>query len=213
MTDMDQVRSYWCSPSSPKVIRWLRRDDTWQPDDEEWNARPDVTFVREYLAPRFAGRSVLDVGAGTGRWIHLWRRHDVALTSADMSPPHLEVLRGRAEAAGSAACQLDITTDHLEQRFDLVYASMVLLHIPPNRIRSALANIDRMCGRELLFTTWHDPDAVDDGDADKVQSFSHDYDSLFEECRWRVILRCDVEYPGRSSGRGLNRLWHLRVDR
>lgn len=170
-----------------------------------------MSFVREYLAPRFAGRAILDIGAGTGRWIHLWRNHGGCITSTDISPPHLGILRRRSKELGADVLRLDIAEHRLQRQFDLVYASMVLLHIPPTQIRAALDNIDAMAEDELLFTTWNRSDGTfDDESTSKIQSFSHDYVTLFRQVGWKVIFNCGVDYGRASSDPGVSRLWHLK---
>lgn len=202
MQKNSDIESYWCSPDSGKVKLWMKKEAAWSPDDPAWNARPDVTFVREFLAPRFSGRRVLDLGGGSGRWVHLWRRCDCELMSVDWSPPFLEVLASRSEAADARWGRLDVNDASLPETFDLVFASMFLLHLHPDRIRGALANIDRMARRHLCFTTWEHPDGFDAGDTAKVQSFSHDYQTLFREIGWRPVLDFGVDYRSEgSSGR------------
>lgn len=212
MATQTEVENYWREVDSPKVRLWFKNEASWSPDDEKWNGRPDVGFVREFLAPRFAGRSVLDLGAGSGRWVHLWRSNDVELLSADWSPPFLEVLAERSEAHGARWKSLDIVSDHIDEQFDLVFATMFLIHLHPEKIRTALRNIDRMAKRHLCFTTWSDPEKIDDGTTEKVQSFSHDYATLFAEIGWKPLLNIGMTY-GENPAEDRNRLWFLEKTR
>jgi len=189
----------------------MEKEEAWSPDDPVWSARPDVVFVREFLAPRFSGAKVLDLGAGSGRWVHLWAEHGVDLVSAEWSPPFLERLIKRSREFGARAEQLDIIEHALPETFDLVFATMFLIHLHPDHIRAAMRNIDRMAARHLCFTTWRDPEAFDDSSTSKVQSFSHDFPSLFSEIGWRPVLNVGVTYNDQTDDTR-NRLWFLEKE-
>lgn len=207
VAEVSETEDYWCSPESGKVKRWMEKEAAWSPSDPEWNARPDVTFVRELLAPRYADRRVLDLGAGTGRWVHLWTGSGCHLTSTDWSPPFFAELERRSALAGAACRRLDITEDSLPDTFDLVFASMFLMHVHPSRISTALSNIDRMATGRLCFTLWNGPDGFDSPETSRVQSFSHDYDALFEQIGWKTLLDLEIAFGGeKASGRNTLRL-------
>lgn len=208
MANQRNIEDYWCDAESPKVQLWFRNEESWSPEDERWTTRPDVTFVREFLAPRFSGRRVLDLGAGSGRFVHLWRAAEVELVSADWSPPLLKMLEERSRAHGARSEALDITKGPLAEEFDLVFATMFLIHLHPSKIRAAIRNIDRMASRHLCFTTWSEPGCYDDEGTEKLQSFSHDYPTLFAEVGWKPILNVGVAY-GEKSLEEKNRLWYL----
>ncbi|MFM1831705.1 MAG: Methyltransferase domain [Planctomycetota bacterium] len=208
---LNKVKAYWSDPESGKVRKWMEREAAWTPDDPEWSCRPDVTFVREFLAPRFAGRSVLDIGAGSGRWVHLWRACDIDLMSADWSPPFFEVLERRSDELGARCARFDVTESRLEERFDLVFGTMFLMHLHPTRIATALRHIDAMGHGDFCFTTWNHPTRIDDDGTEEIQSFSHDYDRLFDEVGWRTVLRSGLDF-GKAND-SVNRLWFLRRER
>lgn len=209
MTRDSQIRDYWGSPQSGKVESWLARDREWSPLDPAWSTRPDVNFVREFLAPISRGRSVLDLGAGTGRWVHLWCEHGARLTSLEWSEAFFPHLEARSRALGARCERVDLTTAHLDEQFDLVFGAMFLMHIHPARIRDALVHIDAMAGEHLCFTTWLDPAGFDHPSTSKVQSFSHDCDSLFAERGWQVLLKLGLNY-GNAEAKGESSLVFLR---
>ena len=62
--------------------------------------------------------------------------------------------------------------------------------------------------RHLCFTTWSDPENIDDGTTEKVQSFSHDYAALFAEIGWKPLLNIGMTY-GENPAEDRNRLWFL----
>jgi 2-polyprenyl-3-methyl-5-hydroxy-6-metoxy-1,4-benzoquinol methylase len=89
------------------------------------------------------GRTVLDVGSGTGFWAEIWLQEGAAsVAGADLASSAVERLRARFP--DSAFAQVDIT-EHAPfpgSQFDVVTAMSVLLHVvDEERFRSALANL------------------------------------------------------------------------
>ena len=94
--------------------------------------------------------SVLDVGCGPGDNLPLLcaNRRITRITGADISRHALE--RARRSHAGEFE-ELDIQRGRLDGRWDLVYCSLVLEHLPDDV--AALENLRAMTGRYLLLTT------------------------------------------------------------
>jgi ubiquinone/menaquinone biosynthesis C-methylase UbiE len=94
-------------------------------------AREAAAFSR--LAGPLAGRSVLDVGTGTGRVALLLSEAGAVATGIDASEEMLKVARERAIAQGAAVQFLVGDAHALEFRdrsFDVVVSSRVLMHAP-----------------------------------------------------------------------------------
>jgi ubiquinone/menaquinone biosynthesis C-methylase UbiE len=84
--------------------------------------------------PLHTGMTVLDYGCGTGLLSFPLRDRLGTMTLADSSAGMLEVLAEKIAADGDAqmhACRLDLMTDPVPaQRYDLIYTSMTLHHVP-----------------------------------------------------------------------------------
>lgn len=85
--------------------------------------------------PLHTGMTVLDYGCGTGLLSFPLRGRVGAMTLADSSVGMLEVLEEKIIAHEAhtqmRACRLDLMVDPLPaQRFDLIYTSMTLHHVP-----------------------------------------------------------------------------------
>jgi SAM-dependent methyltransferase len=88
-------------------------------------------FLR--FAGPVAGRTVLDVGTGTGRVAMLFANAGASVTGIDASDEMLKVARERA-AAGRVDVQFMIGDAHKlefpDQSFDVIVSSRVLMHTP-----------------------------------------------------------------------------------
>jgi 2-polyprenyl-3-methyl-5-hydroxy-6-metoxy-1,4-benzoquinol methylase len=212
MNDRDAlVNDYWSSPKSVKVQRYLKQAKRYDALDP--NLVEDARFLDTFVAPRYAGRSVLDFGAGPGRLVELWMRHGVHLTSADWSAAFFPVLARRSEQHGARALQLDIATDCIDERFDLVFSTQVLLHIHPTHIDAAMANIRKMAGADILLVTWQAETPFDAAACTKLQSFNHDYKALFERHGMHLQLDMSIQFkPTCRRGEVANKVYFLTVD-
>lgn len=94
--------------------------------------------------------SVLDVGSGAGQNLGLLTdgRHLERVVGLDVSAEAIAAARRRGAAEFH---QLDIEDGALDERFDLVFSSLVLEHLP--RDVDALRHMRAMTGRWLLVTT------------------------------------------------------------
>jgi SAM-dependent methyltransferase len=107
-------------------------------------------LIHDLNIPANGGR-VLDVGAGSGRWVRYFSRRfrpgllmgvDFAQASVDLLTRRYSKLPG----VQTAFQQVDFTQPGLElgQRFDLINVMNVLFHIPePDRFTTAMANLAR----------------------------------------------------------------------
>jgi len=93
--------------------------------------------------------SVLDVGSGPGHNFSLLCQGRTLgrVTGVDISSWAVE--QGRK--AGREICALDIQRKKLDGRWDLVFSSLLLEHLPDDM--AALRNMRSMTGRHLLVTT------------------------------------------------------------
>lgn len=105
--------------------------------------------LRQYHLMNLSGRSVLDVGSGTGFWLDFWRQCGAdGLAGLDFAQPSVDLLKKKFPNA--LIMQADLTVSPLplpeESRYDIISAFHVLLHIvDPDAFRCAIANLAQHC--------------------------------------------------------------------
>lgn len=204
-----QIRDYWASLESKKVQSYLRRAKNYHLTDL---AVPDARLIDAFIAPRYAGKRVLDFGAGPGRLVEMWTRHGVQLTSTDWSASLAPVLIERSAQFSARGLRLDITAQCLDEKFDLVFSTQVMLHIHPRHVDAAMANIRRMAAADVLLITWQGDQAFDDAASPKLQSFNHDYKRLFEKHGLQLALDMSLHFPStKTRGAVDNKVFYLNV--
>lgn len=201
-----RIKDYWSSDESPKVPSFIARATA----DDPMTGRADATLVREWWGPLFRGKRVLDLGAGPGRFVEMWAEFDVDLTCLEWSDAFFPLLDDRCRAVGARALQLDLTSEQIDETFDLVFATQVLLHIPPEDIAAAVGHMKAMMGGHAAILSWQGKD-FDTQTGDKLQSFSHDYRALFEQAGLTVLLDSDVLADVNDARKRRNKLYYLSV--
>lgn len=93
-------------------------------------------------------RSVLDFGCGPGRLSQAFAAHFDEVTGVDVAPSMIELARSYATASGSR-CQFAVNAKpdlsmFSGSKFDVVYSSLVLQHMPPDLSRSYMAEFMRV---------------------------------------------------------------------
>jgi 2-polyprenyl-3-methyl-5-hydroxy-6-metoxy-1,4-benzoquinol methylase len=117
--------------ADPQTARRFDQSRFGSPIGQLVAAREAETFSR--LAGDVAGRTVLDVGTGTGRLALLMTGAGASVTGLDASDEMLKVARERA-AAQHAGVHFTIGDAHAlafpDRSFDVVVSSRVLMHTP-----------------------------------------------------------------------------------
>jgi SAM-dependent methyltransferase len=104
----------------------------------EWNARwrSDIAAVEGALARWLDAkrpRNVLELACGTGLFTRLLAPRVERLTAIDASPEVLAINRGRVAAGNVAYVQADLFAWQPRERYDAVFFSFWLSHVPEER--------------------------------------------------------------------------------
>ena len=105
----------------------------------------------------FTGRSVLDAGCGTGRYLgFLQQLHPRRLTGIDLSPAMLGKAREKDSCSSATLCVAGLERlPFLNATFDFVLSTLVLGHVPD--LATAIAELSRALrnGGTLLISAFH----------------------------------------------------------
>ncbi|HEU0079167.1 MAG TPA: class I SAM-dependent methyltransferase [Longimicrobiaceae bacterium] len=101
----------------------------------EWNARwrGEVQAARDALARFRPAGEVLELACGTGWWTAELARYADRVTALDASPETLALNRARVEGASVRHVQAEIFSWRPDRRYDAVFFSFWLSHVPPER--------------------------------------------------------------------------------
>lgn len=128
-------------------VAW-RRWGAWQ------DHAPTALHLRRLILRRAADLSfgsVLDVGTGLGHLVAAFRRRFPSCRAEGCDISGVAVERAARRHPEIAFHRLDIESQILEKRFDLLVLSEVLEHLEAPE--AALANLRRMCAGQLILTT------------------------------------------------------------
>jgi demethylmenaquinone methyltransferase/2-methoxy-6-polyprenyl-1,4-benzoquinol methylase len=90
--------------------------------------------------------AVLELAAGTGLWTQRLVRSAISVTAVDSSPEVLAINRERTDDVGRAPVEYvvaDLFTWEPPRRFDVVFFSFWISHVPPGRFDEFWALVDR----------------------------------------------------------------------
>ncbi|MEV6848506.1 methyltransferase domain-containing protein [Actinoplanes sp. NPDC051411] len=93
-------------------------------------ARRRIARLTEEMRPE--GR-VLEIACGTGMWTETLAAHADEVLAVDAAPEALQIARRRTEAANVTFERADIFDWHPETRFDTIFFSAWLSHVPERR--------------------------------------------------------------------------------
>ncbi|MFI1798817.1 bifunctional class I SAM-dependent methyltransferase/NUDIX hydrolase [Streptomyces sp. NPDC020379] len=154
MNDMTAERQVWTDFGRFHLDRGTNPPEPARVDWGFWGGGPGDEVLGD-----LAGRRVLDIGSGTGRYaVHLARAYGAVVDAVDGSPTqHRRALdRYGVEEPGVRFVLADIL-DHLQREaepYDVAYATHAFGFIDPHRLLPALAPRIRPGGR-LVFSVLH----------------------------------------------------------
>ena len=126
--------------------------------------RAELRLLERWVPTVFAGRHVLEVGAGTGHWTRFIAPHTSSLLATDPAEHRLAVARQRvhsAKARFAAADALSLPA-HLG-RFDAAFAGFWVSQLPPARLLDFFTSLHARLepGAKVLLLDHRGPGAAE----------------------------------------------------
>ncbi len=188
MSDVLAEQKRYYAERAPEYDDWWFRRGRYSLEPEalaRWES--DVAEAEAALAAFQPRGRILELAAGTGLWTRHLVRHADRLVAVDASPQTLEVNRARVEGEVEYVVA-DLFAWEPEERFDLVFFSFWLSHVPEERfdafwrtVRAALAP----GGRVFLV----DSGAGDSAHTGTDQSDERETRSLSDGRTFRIVKR------------------------
>jgi 2-polyprenyl-3-methyl-5-hydroxy-6-metoxy-1,4-benzoquinol methylase len=102
--------------------------------------------------------TVLEVGCGFGRITKILLENPIVqyIEAIDISSDQIENAKKNIKDLRANFCVKSIFDLNYDSDFDLVVASEVLMHIPPDRIQDALERLHR-AGKQVYHIDWYAP--------------------------------------------------------
>jgi demethylmenaquinone methyltransferase/2-methoxy-6-polyprenyl-1,4-benzoquinol methylase len=115
---------------------WLRIGRHALPPQRKAEWDEEVARLQGAVDHLHPGGKVLELACGTGLWTVRLLRHAEHLVALDSSPEMIELNRARTRGSEVEYIQGDIFLLQPPQRFDVVFFSFWLSHVPPGRFSS-----------------------------------------------------------------------------
>ncbi len=115
-----------------KINEFDQRAQTWDEDQMKVDRAKAVTDAMRQIIPLSQDMKALEYGCGTGLVTFNLYKLLKSITMADSSDGMISVLNEKIRTGGISnlfPVNLDLTTDSLDEKFDLIYTSMTLHHI------------------------------------------------------------------------------------
>jgi SAM-dependent methyltransferase len=128
---------------------WFFRRGRFDRGEEATRRWFDEVRVVERALDEFEPKgSVLDLACGTGLWTQRLARYDTEITAVDSSPEVLTIAADRLGDAQVGFVEADIFTFEPSTRYDVVFFSFWLSHVPPERFDDFWALVHRALAPE-----------------------------------------------------------------
>lgn len=155
---LDQQIAYYRGRAS-EYDQWFLREGRYDYGPEQrrrWFA--EVAEVRRALDLLAPWGEVLELAAGTGWWTEQLLAHAERITAVDASPETITISRAKLGSYRVRYVQADLFTWTPNRRYDLVFFSFWLSHVPPERfapfwemVRAALKPTGRVFVVDALY--------------------------------------------------------------
>jgi demethylmenaquinone methyltransferase/2-methoxy-6-polyprenyl-1,4-benzoquinol methylase len=124
---------------------WWERSHQYELEPEARSAWDDeVRFLEAWVEQQRPSGHLLELACGTGIWTRRLARHVDRLTALDASPEVLKLNAARLEPSDGDRVEFiraDLFNWHPRQRYDLVFFSFWLSHVPPSRVPEFWATV------------------------------------------------------------------------
>jgi SAM-dependent methyltransferase len=147
---LDEQLTYYRA-RAPEYDEWFMRTGRYDRGPEhraEWFS--EVAIMEAALAPVVSGKRVLELACGTGRWTKYLARWGAYTTAVDAAPEALQINRNQIRAPNVEYLETDLFSWQPNKRFEVVFFSFWLSHIPPQRF----ATFWQMVRRALTPDGW-----------------------------------------------------------
>jgi SAM-dependent methyltransferase len=160
---LQEQRSFYRARAPEYDDWWQRRGRYDRGEDEKREWQRQVSLIETRLNSFNATGHVLELAGGTGWWTQRLARTADHLTVVDASPEAMERSRQRVGRQDVAYLIADLFTWRPEERYDVVFFSFWLSHVPRRRF-GAFWSLVRSClrpaGRVFLIDNRDDPTAA-----------------------------------------------------
>jgi SAM-dependent methyltransferase len=119
---------------APEYDLWALRAGRWDRGravNRRWFR--EVRALETALADFGPRGNVLELACGTGQWTERLSQYADRLTAVDAAPEAIEINRARAHGVPIRFVPADLLSWRPQERFDVVFFSFWLSHVPPNR--------------------------------------------------------------------------------
>ena len=141
---MDKPKDWWGDPANAqKWIDQVKRHN----NDSDYYDQPQIV-VDEVNKRKKDFKSILEVGAGTGHLIGtLSLDNDFECASIDINSKLSEYVKTHYNVLTFVGDIIDLPFK--DNHFDLVFTYQVLQHVPPENIKKALSELQRIAKKEV----------------------------------------------------------------
>lgn len=160
---LDEQIAYYRARAAEYDAWWFRtgRFDRGEDNNAAWRA--DAAVVEDAVADMLAAQrpsTVLELACGTGLFTRHLAPRVAALTAVDASPEVIEINRGRVAAPNVRYVRADLFAFEPPMRYDCVFMSFWLSHVPHARFDAFWAMVRRSLapgGFAYVIDSAHDP--------------------------------------------------------
>jgi len=171
-----------------EIPYWVRRGEAYE---ESFLKTPGIIAQEDALYRAVIvrpWRNALDAGCGFGRVSRLlanWRPG----VSVDGFDPSARMCEAARDLGLGTVWETDIASfDPGGERWDLVVAAEVLMHVPPDEVVEAARSLLRLSRGWLVTADW----SIDREVERDPHNWLHDYFDVFERCGVHVVDRVDA---------------------
>jgi ubiquinone/menaquinone biosynthesis C-methylase UbiE len=157
-----EQRSYYGARAGEYEDWWFRRGRYTHGAEADARWFTEVAALEEALEEFVPRGTVLELACGTGLWTARLAPHAERLTAVDASPDVLALARAKVPAEHVEFVAADLFAWEPDQRFDVLFFSFWLSHVPTEMIGEFLAKVRRALapgGRMFLIDSVRSPRA------------------------------------------------------